>query len=95
LPEMLAADVGAVEMLRLPTLGHMAGEWACSFGRLSTAPEAPLGCQPSAAAAKHFAEQDARAHRREPVGSWIQAESVWFLETSDGTYIVARQRAGP
>jgi hypothetical protein len=92
---MLGADVGAVEMLRLPTLELMGGEWACSFSRLSAAPEAPLGSQPSAAAAKHFAEQDARAHRREPVGSWIQAERVWFLETSDGTYIVARQPAVP
>ena len=83
----------AILIRLLPTLGRMGGEWACSFSRGGTAPEEPLGRRPSAAAARRVAEQHADAHQCRPLGPWIRAESAWFLETTSGTYVVARSRA--
>ena len=71
----------------------MGGEWRCSFSRRSMELEELLGSQPSAEAAKQMAEQHAQAHQCQPLGSWIQAESAWFLETTCGSYIVARPPA--
>jgi hypothetical protein len=71
----------------------MGEEWVCSFSQHSRRPEAPLGQRPSREAAQHVAEQHAHAHRCQPLGPWIQAESTWFLETTCGTYIVARAPA--